>query len=127
MGALRHHSFLYRAQNNFTNRHLRLKRFYLFFNFDRSQIFLVKQFLHPFEKYCLWALMIAINVSVAICQLPIRQFCLFGKRSNRRFSKLTKFSANFHLANDWHALLSTNFNTLQTHLPRWSWGIVLAS
>ena len=26
-----------------------------------------------------------------------------------------------------HALFSTNFNTLQTHLPRWSCGIVLVS
>ena len=27
--------------------------------------------------------MIATNVSVAICQLPIREFCLFGKLSNK--------------------------------------------
>ena len=37
-----------------------------------SHIFLVIQSLNPFEKFCLWALMIAINVSVAIWQLPIR-------------------------------------------------------
>ena len=54
---------------------------HLFFNFGISEIFLVIQSLNPFEKFCLWALMIAINVSVAICQLSIRQFCSFGKRS----------------------------------------------
>ena len=43
------------------------------------QIFLVLQSLHPFEKFCLWASMSAVNVSVAICQLPVRQFCSFGK------------------------------------------------
>ena len=26
------------------------------------------QYLNPFEKFCLWALMIAINASVANCQ-----------------------------------------------------------
>ena len=46
-----------------------------------SEIFLVTESLHLFEKFCICALMIAINVSVAICQLPIRQFCSFGKRS----------------------------------------------
>ena len=30
--------------------------------------------LQPFEKFCLWTLMIAIIVSAAICQLPIYQF-----------------------------------------------------
>ena len=33
-------------------------------------------------KFCLWVLMIAINVSVAMWQLPIGHFCTFGKRSN---------------------------------------------
>ena len=46
-----------------------------------SQIFLAIQPLHPLENFCHWALMIAINVSVAICQLPISQFCSFGKGS----------------------------------------------
>ena len=46
-----------------------------------SHIFLVIQSLHPFEKLCLRALMITINVSVAVCQLPLRQFCSVGKRS----------------------------------------------
>ena len=32
--------------------------------------------------FCLWALMFAINVSVEIGQLPIRQFFYFGKISN---------------------------------------------
>ena len=49
-----------------------------FFYFGMSQIFLVIQSLHPFETFCLWAVMIAIYVSVAICQLPIRQS--LGKR-----------------------------------------------
>ena len=34
------------------------------------------------KKFCLWDFMIPTNVSVAICLLPIRQFCLFGKMSN---------------------------------------------
>ena len=41
------------------------------------EIFPVIQSLHPFEKLGLWALMIAINVAVAVCQLPLRQFCSF--------------------------------------------------
>ena len=51
-----------------------------FLNFGISHIFLKIQSLTPFEKFCLWALIIAINVSVAICQLAIRQFSLFGKK-----------------------------------------------
>ena len=39
-----------------------------------SQIFLVINSLHPLKKFCHWALTIAIHVSIAICQLPIRQF-----------------------------------------------------
>ena len=46
-----------------------------------SQMKLVIQSLNPFEKICPWALMIAVNVSVAICQLPICQFCSLGKTS----------------------------------------------
>ena len=52
------------------NRHL-FSVINLFFNFGMSEVFLVIQSLNPFEKFCLWDLMIAINVSVAICQLPI--------------------------------------------------------
>ena len=33
-----------------------------------SQIFPVTQSLHPLETFCLWTLVVAINVSVAICQ-----------------------------------------------------------
>ena len=44
-----------------------------------SLLFPVIQPVNPFEKLCLWALMIAINI--AICQLPNRQFCSFGKKS----------------------------------------------
>ena len=73
-GAFRHHSFLYKAQNNHTKRQLRTNKHLFIFNFGMSQIFLVKQSLHPFEKFCIWALISAINVSVAACQLPIRQF-----------------------------------------------------
>ena len=47
--------------------------------------------------------------------------------ANRRFSKLTKFSANCHLLMIGYALLSTNFDTLQTQLPWWSYVVVLAS
>ena len=47
-----------------------------------SQIFLVIQSLNPFENVCLCALMTAINVSVAICQLQICQFRSFGKKVN---------------------------------------------
>ena len=50
-----------------------------------SQIFLVIQSLNPFEKFCLWALMIAINVSVAICQFVNfvhLEKCLVGQCSN---------------------------------------------
>ena len=35
---------------------------------------------NPHETICLWASVIAINVSVAICQLPIHQLSSFGKR-----------------------------------------------
>ena len=35
------------------------------------------------ESASVWALLIAINVSDAICQLPVHQFCSLGKRSNR--------------------------------------------
>ena len=45
-----------------------------------SHIFLLIKSLNPFVKFCLWFLIIVINVSVAICQLPICQFCSFGKR-----------------------------------------------
>ena len=44
----------------------------LFLNFGVSEIFLLTQFLNSCRKFCLWALMIEINVSVVICQLPIR-------------------------------------------------------
>ena len=37
---------------------------------------------NPHEKFCVWALMIAINASAAICQFPIRQFSELGKTSN---------------------------------------------
>ena len=33
-----------------------------------SQIFLLTQSLNPFVEFCLWALMIEINVSFAVCQ-----------------------------------------------------------
>ena len=36
---------------------------------------------NPHEKICLWASVFAINVSVAICQLPIRRCSKFGKKS----------------------------------------------
>ena len=38
------------------------------FYFGMLQIFLVQQSLLPFEKFCLWALVFANNVSVAVCQ-----------------------------------------------------------
>ena len=41
---------------------------HLFINFGLPQIFPMIQSLHTFEKFCLWALMIAIYVSTAICQ-----------------------------------------------------------
>ena len=43
---------------------------------------LVIQSLNPLKKICLWAFMIVTNVSVAIYQLPVRRFCLFGKKVN---------------------------------------------
>ena len=36
----------------------------------------------PHGKFCLWALTVAINVSVAICQLATCKFSSFGKISN---------------------------------------------
>ena len=45
------------------------------------QIFLAIQSLNPFEKFCIRALMIAINVSEAKCQMAIRQLSSFGKKS----------------------------------------------
>ena len=68
---LRHHSFLYKAQNKYTNKQLRINKHLFIFNFDMSQIFLVIQALNPFETFCGWTLMIATKVSVAICPLPI--------------------------------------------------------
>ena len=52
------------------------------FNFSVSQIFLVLQSLIPCGKFCLWTLMIAINMSVAICQLATCEFSAFGKKAN---------------------------------------------
>ena len=56
-----------------------------------SQILRGIQPSNTFEKFWFWALMVAINVSVAICQFPIHQFRLLGKRSigsvNEVFSK----------------------------------------
>ena len=51
---------------------------YVSFNFGISQMFLEIQSFNPFGKFYLWALMIAVNVSVAICQSAIRQFPQFG-------------------------------------------------
>ena len=42
-------------------------------------MFLMIHSLSPFGKFCLWAFMTAINVSNAMCQLPIHQFASFGK------------------------------------------------
>ena len=51
-----------------------------------SHIFLVLQSLKLFEIICLWDLIIvSIYMSVAICQLPIRQLCSFGKNLMERF------------------------------------------
>ena len=57
-----------------------------------SHILLLIQSLNPFLKFCLWALIIEINVSVAICQLPIREFSLFGKKV---YFMLKHVSCNF--------------------------------
>ena len=46
-----------------------------------SQKFLVKQSSTPFGKFCISALTIAINMPFTIFQLPIRQFCSFGKKN----------------------------------------------
>ena len=55
---------------------------YVFCNFGISHVFLVIHSLTPYGTFCLLALMIAINVSVAMCQLPVHQFSSFGKMSN---------------------------------------------
>ena len=47
-----------------------------------SHILLVLLYSTLLGKFCHLALMIAINVSVAIWQLPIRQFCSFAKWFN---------------------------------------------
>ena len=52
-----------------------------------SQIILAIQYPNPFEK-SLRALMIAMYVSVAICQIAIRQFSSFGKSLNLFFAGL---------------------------------------
>ena len=57
---------------------------YLLLNFSMSRIFLEIQLLNRCRKFCLWALMIAINVSVVICQLPIYQFSALEKRTITR-------------------------------------------
>ena len=46
---------------------------YLFLKFSMSQVFLVVQYLNPFGKLCPWALMIAINMSVAIFTFDLLQ------------------------------------------------------
>ena len=48
-------------------------------NFSMSNVILVMQSLNHCEKFCLWALIIVINMSVAICQLPTCQFSAFRK------------------------------------------------
>ena len=50
------------------NKHLFIFLFWYITDIPSDTIF------KPVEKCCLWALMIAINVSVAKCLLPIRQF-----------------------------------------------------
>ena len=60
-----------------------------------SQLFVVIQSLTLFEKFCLCALMIAINVSVVICQFSIRQFCSFGKRSVKYHSSIPENESVF--------------------------------
>ena len=77
--------FIIILYTNFINKQLRI---HLFFNFGMLQIFPVIQSLNSFEKFCLCALRISMNVPVAICQLPIHQFCSFGKRSIRRATGL---------------------------------------
>ena len=46
-----------------------------------SLILQVIQSLNQFERFCLWALMISIIMSVAICQLQIHQLFSFGKKA----------------------------------------------
>ena len=36
----------------------------------------------PCGKFCLWALVIAIDVSIAICQSATREFSAFEKKAN---------------------------------------------
>ena len=45
----------------------------------------VLQIFNPLLKFCLWALMSAINVSVTSCQLPTCKFSAFGKKAIHYF------------------------------------------
>ena len=54
---------------------------YLFLIFGVTHIFRVRQSLNSCEKFCPWDLMITINVSVSIGQLPTRNLSLFEKKN----------------------------------------------
>ena len=69
MGFIRHHSFLYTLPNNCTNKQLRTFWYVIDIPNDK--------YLNVFEKLYLWPLMITFNMSVAICQISIRNFVHF--------------------------------------------------
>ena len=54
-----------------------------------SQIFQVIHSLTPCHKFCFWALMIAINMSVATGQLGTCEFSVFEKKSPVQTCKYT--------------------------------------
>ena len=73
-------------------------------------MFIVIESLNPCGKFCLWALAVAITVSVAICQLVTCKILLFGKKVyygrgtyNRRVSNVL----NSHLFFDNLEYIST--------------------
>ena len=55
--------------------------------------------LNPCGTFCLWALMIAINMSIAICQFT--NFRHLEKKAIQHFSKLAEFTDHYQIANDW--------------------------
>ena len=79
---LKHRSFLHKSHNICTDKNYKIinKLYLIISKFSMSQKFPVIQSLSPCGQFCLCTLMIAINVTVAIYQLLIRQFSSFGKR-----------------------------------------------
>ena len=94
-----------------------MKNIYLFVNVGISQVSLLIQCLHQFKKFCLWTLMITINVSVAICQLPIRQFRSIGKRSVTLGPAAGTLAPRKYMPTTGPSVVPRTLNTICTNVP----------